>query len=165
MVGPEDPLANGIVDELQNHNIKCFGPTKAGAEIEANKKWSKDFMIRHEIPTARFEAFTDAEKAKTYIRNATYKALVVKASGLAAGKGVIVAKDKEEACLAVDDILGNKKFGSAGDVVVVEELLVGEEVSLLAFVDSNAIKSMMPAQDHKRLKDNDEGPNTGGEFS
>lgn len=121
-------------------------------------------MIRHGIPTARFEAFTDADKAKTYIRNATYKALVVKASGLAAGKGVIVAKDKEEACSAVDEILGDKKFGCAGDVVVVEELLVGEEVSLLAFVDNNTIKAMLPAQDHKRLKNKDEGPNTGGEF-
>lgn len=121
-------------------------------------------MIRHGIPTARFEAFTDSEKAKSYIRNATHKALVVKASGLAAGKGVIVAKDKEEACLAVDEILGDKKFGSAGDIVVVEELLVGEEVSLLAFIDNNSIKSMLPAQDHKRLKDNDEGPNTGGEL-
>lgn len=164
VVGPEDPLANGIVDELQKHNIKCFGPNKAGAEIEANKKWSKDFMIRHGIPTARFEAFTNAEHAKAYIRNATHKALVVKASGLAAGKGVIVAKDKEEACLAVDDILGDKKFGSAGDIVVVEELLEGEEVSLLAFIDNNSIKTMLPAQDHKRLKNNDEGPNTGGEF-
>lgn len=164
VVGPEDPLANGIVDELQKHNIKCFGPNKEGAQIEANKKWSKDFMIRHGIPTAKFEAFTDAEKAKAYIRNSTHKALVVKASGLAAGKGVIVAKDKLEACLAVDEILGDKKFGSAGDVVVIEELLVGEEVSLLAFIDNNSIKSMLPAQDHKRLKNNDEGPNTGGEF-
>lgn len=119
-------------------------------------------MIRHGIPTAKFEAFTESEKAKTHIRTAPYKALVVKASGLAAGKGVIVAKNKEEACAAVDEILGDKKFGSAGDVVVVEELLDGEEVSLLAFIDNNTVKAMLPAQDHKRLKNNDEGPNTGG---
>lgn len=119
-------------------------------------------MIRHNIPTARYESFTDAEKAKSFIRKASYKALVVKASGLAAGKGVIVANNVEEACAAVDEILSDRKFGAAGDVVVIEELLVGEEVSVLAFVDSETVRVLLPAQDHKRLKENDVGPNTGG---
>lgn len=161
-VGPEDPLADGIADVLKASGIKCFGPSKQGAQIEADKAWSKAFMIRHNIPTARYESFTEAEKAKSYIRNAPFKALVVKASGLAAGKGVIVAENIEEACDAVDSILGDRAFGSAGDVVVVEELLSGEEVSVLAFVDSNSVRMLLPAQDHKRLKEDDRGPNTGG---
>jgi phosphoribosylamine--glycine ligase/phosphoribosylglycinamide formyltransferase/phosphoribosylformylglycinamidine cyclo-ligase len=119
-------------------------------------------MVRNNIPTAKYESFTDAEKAKKFIRTAPFPALVVKASGLAAGKGVIVAKDVEEACAAVDEILGDRKFGSAGEVVVVEELLAGEEVSVLAFVDSYSVRVLPPAQDHKRLKENDEGLNTGG---
>lgn len=119
-------------------------------------------MDRHKIPTAKYQSFSDPDKAKSFIRNAPFNALVVKASGLAAGKGVIVAKDKEGACGAVDEILGNRKFGSAGDTVVVEELLTGEEVSVLAFVDSHSVRVLPPAQDHKRLKDNDLGPNTGG---
>lgn len=147
---------------LKESQINCFGPSKEGAQIEADKSWSKSFMIRHEIPTARFESFTDAVKAKEFIRNAPYEALVVKASGLAAGKGVIVAENVEEACEAVDEILGDHKFGTAGDVVVVEEKLSGQEVSVLAFVDSNSVRLLLPAQDHKRLKDNDEGLNTGG---
>lgn len=161
-VGPEDPLADGIADALKEAGVKCFGPSKAGAKIEADKDWSKAFMVRNNIPTAKYESFTDAEKAKKFIKNAPFKALVVKASGLAAGKGVIVAKDVEEACAAVDEILGDKKFGSAGDVVVIEELLSGEEISVLAFVDSHSVRILPPAQDHKRLKENDEGLNTGG---
>lgn len=155
-------MADGIVDVLNDAGIKCFGPSKSGARIEADKDWSKAFMIRHNIPTARYESFTDAEHAKRFIRKASYKALVVKASGLAAGKGVVVANDIDEACAAVDEILGDKKFGAAGDIVVVEELLVGEEVSVLAFVDSSTVRILLPAQDHKRLKENDVGPNTGG---
>lgn len=142
--------------------IKCFGPSKAGARIEADKDWSKFFMIRHDIPTARFQSFQDANDAKNFINSAPYNALVVKASGLAAGKGVIVAQDKEEACAAVDEILGDMKFGKAGETVVIEELLIGEEVSCLAFVDEDTVKMLLPAQDHKRLKNNDEGLNTGG---
>lgn len=161
-VGPEDPLADGIADVLKASGISCFGPSKQGAQIEADKAWSKAFMIRHNIPTAKYESFTDAEKAKSYIINAPFPALVVKASGLAAGKGVIVAANIEEACAAVDEILGDRKFGSAGEVVVVEELLSGEEVSVLAFVDSHTVRMLLPAQDHKRLLENDLGPNTGG---
>jgi phosphoribosylamine--glycine ligase / phosphoribosylglycinamide formyltransferase / phosphoribosylformylglycinamidine cyclo-ligase len=119
-------------------------------------------MIRHNIPTAKYQSFEDPEKAKNFIQDAPFNALVVKASGLAAGKGVIVAKNKSEACAAVDEILGDKKFGKAGEIVVIEELLSGEEVSCLAFVDSNTVRMLLPAQDHKRLKDNDEGLNTGG---
>uniref|UniRef100_A0A182QP91 Trifunctional purine biosynthetic protein adenosine-3 n=1 Tax=Anopheles farauti TaxID=69004 RepID=A0A182QP91_9DIPT len=161
-VGPEDPLADGLADTLQAAGIKCFGPGRRGAQIEADKNWSKDFMHRHGIPTARYASFTDATEAKAFIRSAPYAALVVKASGLAAGKGVIVAETVEEACAAVDDILGEKRFGAAGEVVVVEEKLSGEEVSVLAFVDSRTVRVMLPAQDHKRLQDQDRGPNTGG---
>lgn len=162
VVGPEDPLADGIADALSKRGVLCFGPSKDGARIEADKDWSKAFMVRHNIPTARYESFTDPEKAKRFIRNAPFPALVVKASGLAAGKGVIVAKNNEEACVAVDEILGDRKFGAAGEIVVVEELLTGEEISCLAFVDSHSVRMLLPAQDHKRLKDNDEGLNTGG---
>lgn len=161
IVGPEDPLAQGISDVMKEHKIHCFGPSKAGAMIEADKSWSKDFMIRHKIPTAHYGSFTDAEKAKEFIRS-TRNALVVKASGLAAGKGVIVAETVQEACAAVDEILGDRKFGTAGDVVVIEEKLSGQEVSVLGFVDANSVRILPPAQDHKRLKENDEGLNTGG---
>uniref|UniRef100_A0A8D8B820 phosphoribosylamine--glycine ligase n=1 Tax=Culex pipiens TaxID=7175 RepID=A0A8D8B820_CULPI len=119
-------------------------------------------MHRHGIPTARYSSFIKAEEAKAFINSASYEALVVKASGLAAGKGVIVAENEAQACAAVDEILGDKKFGSAGDVVVVEEKLSGEEVSVLAFVDSKTVRVMLPAQDHKRLQNEDRGPNTGG---
>uniref|UniRef100_T1PHC3 Trifunctional purine biosynthetic protein adenosine-3 n=1 Tax=Musca domestica TaxID=7370 RepID=T1PHC3_MUSDO len=162
VVGPEDPLANGLGDVLQSAGIACFGPGKKGAQIEADKKWAKDFMIRNNIPTARYESFTDCAKAKEFIKTAPYKALVVKAAGLAAGKGVVVAANAEEACQAVDEILGSKKYGSAGETLVIEELLSGEEVSVLAFVDNHGVQAMLPAQDHKRLKEKDEGPNTGG---
>ncbi|XP_072948959.1 trifunctional purine biosynthetic protein adenosine-3 isoform X2 [Epargyreus clarus] len=162
IVGPEDPLANGIVDALTPHGIKCFGPTKAGAEIEANKEWSKKFMNKYQIPTARFQSFTNADAAKEFINSAPYPALVVKASGLAAGKGVVVASNKEEACHAVDEILTDAKYGAAGQTLVVEELLEGDEVSVLAFTDGETVSIMPPAQDHKRIGDGDTGPNTGG---
>ncbi|CAH2048229.1 unnamed protein product, partial [Iphiclides podalirius] len=162
VIGPEDPLANGIVDALQEMGVRCFGPTKAGAEIEANKSWSKKFMVKYQIPTARFQSFTDAAAAKEYINSAPFPALVVKASGLAAGKGVVVAATGEEACRAVDEILTDAKYGAAGRTVVVEELLEGEEVSVLAFTDGETVSVMPPAQDHKRVGDGDTGPNTGG---
>lgn len=162
IVGPEDPLANGLADDLKVEGILCFGPSKNAAVIESNKVFAKSFMERHNIPTARWKAFTDFESAKQHILSAPYPALVIKASGLAAGKGVIVAESKQEAVAAVQSILQEKIFGSAGDVVVVEELLCGEEVSVLCFTDGEIVVMMPPAQDHKRLMDGDKGPNTGG---
>lgn len=162
IVGPEDPLANGIADSLTAANISVFGPQKQAAQIESNKDWAKAFMDRHGIPTARWKSFNDSSAAKEFIKNADFDALVVKASGLAAGKGVVVANNRTEACNAVDDILTDRKYGNAGETVVIEELLQGDEVSLLAFCDGNTFKPMLPAQDHKRIFDNDLGPNTGG---
>jgi phosphoribosylamine--glycine ligase/phosphoribosylglycinamide formyltransferase/phosphoribosylformylglycinamidine cyclo-ligase len=162
IVGPEDPLANGIADALLANNIAVFGPSKNGAQIESDKNWAKAFMDKNDIPTARWQAFNDATQAKNFINNAGFAALVVKASGLAAGKGVVVAANKQQACDAVDEILTQQKFGTAGETVVIEELLEGEEVSVLAFCDGNVVKPMLPAQDHKRILDNDQGPNTGG---
>uniref|UniRef100_A0A3Q2XWE2 Trifunctional purine biosynthetic protein adenosine-3 n=1 Tax=Hippocampus comes TaxID=109280 RepID=A0A3Q2XWE2_HIPCM len=162
VVGPEVPLAAGIVDDLMAAGVRCFGPSAKAAQLEASKSFSKAFMERHGIPTARYGSFTDAEEACNYIRTADFPALVVKASGLAAGKGVIVAQDQEEACRAVMDIMKDRAFGAAGDTVVVEELLEGEEVSCLCFTDGSSVSPMPPAQDHKRLQDGDRGPNTGG---
>lgn len=160
VVGPEDPLANGIADALKAAGIKCFGCSKAAAQIEASKAFSKDFMAKNKIPTARYGNFTDAQKAKDFIAKADFPALVVKASGLAAGKGVIVAANKTEAMEAVDTI--RTSMAKASDVIVVEELLDGNEVSVLAFSDGVNVYCMPPAQDHKRLEDGDKGPNTGG---
>ncbi|XP_058468283.1 trifunctional purine biosynthetic protein adenosine-3 [Solea solea] len=162
VVGPEVPLAAGMVDDLTAAGVPCFGPSAKAAQLEASKSFSKAFMERHGIPTARYGSFTDAKEACNYIRTADFPALVVKASGLAAGKGVIVAKDQDEACQAVMDIMKDKAFGAAGDTVVVEELLEGEEVSCLCFSDGSSVSPMPPAQDHKRLQDGDLGPNTGG---
>ncbi|XP_048507734.1 trifunctional purine biosynthetic protein adenosine-3 isoform X2 [Athalia rosae] len=162
IVGPEDPLANGLGDALKNVGVPCFGPEQQAAQIETDKNWAKLFMDRHKIPTARWKGFTDANEAKNFVNRSEFPALVVKAAGLAAGKGVVVASDKVEACQAIDEILVQKKFGSAGKVVVVEELLVGEEVSVLAFTDGRKVVPLMPAQDHKRIFNGDEGLNTGG---
>ncbi|NWW82095.1 PUR2 protein, partial [Climacteris rufus] len=162
VVGPEVPLAAGIVDDLTAAGIKCFGPTAKAAQLESSKSFSKAFFDRHEIPTARWKAFTDPKAACAFINSANFPALVVKASGLAAGKGVIVASSKEEACKAVTEIMQDKSFGTAGETIVVEELLEGEEISCLCFSDGVTIAPMPPAQDHKRLLDGDEGPNTGG---
>lgn len=133
VVGPEDPLANGIADEFLNAGIICFGPQKNAARIESDKNWAKAFMDRHGVPTARWNSFTNVEAAKEYINGADFPALVVKASGLAAGKGVVVAPTRAAACAAIEEILTTKKFGSAGETVVVEELLEGEEVSVSFF--------------------------------
>ncbi|XP_069744901.1 trifunctional purine biosynthetic protein adenosine-3 isoform X2 [Narcine bancroftii] len=162
VVGPEAPLAAGIVDDLMAAGVRCFGPSAKATQLEASKCFAKDFMDRHGIPTARWKAFTDPEEACSFIQCAEFPALVVKASGLAAGKGVSVAANKEEACKAVQNIMQEKAFGSAGETVVVEELLEGEEVSCLCFSDSITIACMPPSQDHKRLLEGDQGPNTGG---
>uniref|UniRef100_A0A9J8BQ79 Trifunctional purine biosynthetic protein adenosine-3 n=1 Tax=Cyprinus carpio carpio TaxID=630221 RepID=A0A9J8BQ79_CYPCA len=162
VVGPEVPLAAGIVDDLMAAGVLCFGPSAKAAQLEASKSFSKSFMDRHNIPMARWSSFTDPQDACRYIRGAEFPALVVKASGLAAGKGVVVARDKDEACQAVLDIMKDKAFGSAGETVVVEELLEGEEVSCLCFSDGVTVSPMPPVQDHKRLLDGDQGPNTGG---
>nr|XP_021402009.1 trifunctional purine biosynthetic protein adenosine-3 isoform X2 [Lonchura striata domestica] len=162
VVGPEVPLAAGIVDDLTAAGIKCFGPTAKAAQLESSKSFTKAFLDRHEIPTARWKSFTDPKAACAFINSATFPALVVKASGLAAGKGVIVASTKEQACKAVTEIMQDKSFGTAGETVVVEERLEGEEISCLCFSDGVTIAPMPPAQDHKRLMDGDEGPNTGG---
>ncbi|XP_051561302.1 trifunctional purine biosynthetic protein adenosine-3 isoform X1 [Myxocyprinus asiaticus] len=162
VVGPEVPLAAGIVDDLTAAGVACFGPSAKAAQLEASKSFSKSFMDRHGIPTARWSSFTDPNEACRYIRGSEFPALVVKASGLAAGKGVVVAQDKDEACQAVLDMMKDKTFGSAGETVVVEELLEGEEVSCLCFSDGFTVSPMPPAQDHKRLMNDDQGPNTGG---
>ncbi|KAM9201367.1 trifunctional purine biosynthetic protein adenosine-3 [Dugong dugon] len=162
VVGPEAPLAAGIVGNLTSAGVRCFGPTAEAAQLESSKRFAKEFMDRHGIPTAKWRAFTKPEEACSFIMSASFPALVVKASGLAAGKGVIVAKSKEEACRAVQDIMQDKAFGAAGETIVVEELLEGEEVSCLCFTDGRTVALMPPAQDHKRLLEGDVGPNTGG---
>ncbi|VFV27396.1 trifunctional purine biosynthetic [Lynx pardinus] len=161
VVGPEAPLAAGIVGNLTSAGVRCFGPTAEAAQLESSKRFAKEFMDRHGIPTARWRAFTRPEEACSFIMSADFPALVVKASGLAAGKGVIVAKSTEEACRAVQEIM-QKAYGAAGETIVIEELLEGEEVSCLCFTDGRTVAPMPPAQDHKRLLEGDHGPNTGG---
>lgn len=161
VVGPEAPLAAGVVDAFRAAGLKIFGPTQAAAQLESSKEYAKDFMQRHRIPTAAYGSFTDAEKAKAYIREQGAP-IVVKADGLAAGKGVIVAMTEQEALDAVDDMLGGGMFGSAGARVVIEEFLTGEEASFIVMCDGKHVLPMATSQDHKRLKDGDQGPNTGG---
>lgn len=160
-VAPDDPLALGMVDALQAAGIRAFGPTKAAAEIEWSKAYSKWLMEKYDIPTAGFEVFEDAEQAIGYLKTTKYPT-VVKADGLALGKGVLICEDFEQAQQAVQDIMLDKKFGTAGARVVVEEFMTGPEVSVLAFCDGKTILPMVCAQDHKRAYDNDEGLNTGG---
>ena len=161
VVGPEVPLANGIVDIFAAKGLKIFGPTQKAAQIEGSKAFAKYLMEKYKIPTAGFAVFTDAEAAKKYILEQGAP-VVVKADGLAAGKGVVVAMTVEEALAAVDMIMCDNAFGQAGSQVVIEEFLVGEEASILTFTDGKTIVPMVAAQDHKRVYDNDEGPNTGG---
>jgi phosphoribosylamine--glycine ligase len=160
-VGPEVPLTLGLVDALENENIKAFGPRKNAAIIEGSKAFSKNLMKKYNIPTAKYEVFTDANLAKEYIKKEGAP-IVIKADGLAAGKGVVVAMTQGEALSAIDSVMLDKTFGAAGSSVVVEEFMEGEEASLLAFTDGETILPMIPSQDHKRVFDNDEGPNTGG---
>jgi len=162
--GPEAPLVAGIVDYFHQHggaHIKAFGPCEAAARMEGSKTFSKDFMKRHSIPTAAYENFNSYEAAKAYLDSITHN-VVIKASGLAAGKGVIIPQTKDEAHAALRDIMLSREFGNAGDEVVIEEFLEGDELSILSFSDGRTIKSLPPAQDHKRIFDNDQGPNTGG---
>lgn len=160
-VAPEDPLAGGLVDVLKAEGFRVFGPEKKAAILEGSKAFSKDLMKKYHIPTAAYENFKDPEAALKYLETAKMP-IVLKADGLALGKGVLICNTLEEARAGVREIMQDKHFGSAGDVLVVEEFLTGREVSVLAFVDGRTVKTMTSAQDHKRAWDDDQGPNTGG---
>ena len=162
IIGPDDPLVGGIVDSFEAAGLRVFGPRKNAAIIEGSKAFSKDLMKKYSIPTASYETFTYADKALEYIHKKNTYPIVLKASGLALGKGVLICGNREEADEGVRTIMEDKKFGVAGNTMVVEECLVGRELSILSFVDGKTIKIMSSAQDHKRAYDNDEGPNTGG---
>lgn len=161
VVGPDNYLAEGIVDKLNELNIPVFGPTKAASEIEWSKAFAKEFMKREGIPTARYEIFTDIDKAKEYVKAESFP-IVIKASGLALGKGVIIANNFEEAESSLDEIMENKIFGEAGDEVIIEEYLNGIEISTHAFCDGDNVIMFPSSQDHKRIFEDDKGPNTGG---
>jgi phosphoribosylamine--glycine ligase len=161
MVGPEDPLANGIVDKFQKAGLSIFGPNQNAAEIESSKAFAKELMKKYKIPTAKFETFSNVDKALSYLHEHGAP-IVVKADGLAAGKGVIPCLDVKTAENAIRSIMTDKQFGEAGNKIVLEEYLEGEEVSVLAFTDGENILPLVPSQDHKRVFNNDEGPNTGG---
>lgn len=161
VVGPEMPLTSGIVDEFEKRGLKIFGPRKAAAEIEGSKAFAKEFMRKYHIPTAPFQIFTDSAEAISFVKSSTLP-LVIKASGLAAGKGAIVVHTLDEAIDAIDKIMVNKIFGNAGDKVVVETFLEGQELSVMAFSDGKNVEVMLPSQDHKQIGEGDTGPNTGG---
>lgn len=161
IVGPEAPLSQGVVDAFRAHGLKIFGPTKAAAQLESSKDFAKAFMVRHNIPTAKYETFSDAQKAHAYV-DAHGAPIVIKADGLAAGKGVVVAMTLDEAHAAIDAMLSDNKLGNAGARVVIEEFLTGEEASFMVMVDGKNILPLATSQDHKRLLDADQGPNTGG---
>jgi len=161
IVGPEEALANGIVNYFMQEKLRIFGPTKWAARLESDKANTKRFLKHNNIPTADFEIFTRANKAKNYLKQTNYPC-VIKASGLAAGKGVSICNSLEEAARSIDDIMIQKKFGSAGNVVVIEEFLEGSEFSILALTDGKEIRTLPSAQDYKQAYNNDLGPNTGG---
>jgi len=161
IVGPEVPLVAGVVDYFRSQNLLCFGPTKGAAQLEGSKAFTKDFLARHKIPTADYQNFTDVEPALTYLKEKGAP-IVIKADGLAAGKGVIVAETLQQAEDAVRDMLSGNAFGDAGCRVVIEEFLDGEEASFIVMVDGKNILPMATSQDHKRVGDGDTGPNTGG---
>jgi phosphoribosylamine--glycine ligase len=161
VVGPEAPLAAGVVDLFRERGLRIFGPTKAAAQLESSKAFAKSFLVRHGIPTAGYESFTDARAAHAYV-DARGAPIVVKADGLAAGKGVVVAATAAEAHAAIDRILVDRTMGEAGTKLVIEEFLDGEEASFIVLVDGERSLSLATSQDHKRLGDGDEGPNTGG---
>jgi phosphoribosylamine--glycine ligase len=161
VVGPEAPLAAGIADKLKAVRIACFGPSAAAAELESSKAFTKDFCRRHAIPTADYKIFTDLIRAKAYL-GSREPPFVIKADGLAAGKGVVIAATRSEADAAIDEALFYKKFGSAGETIVIEDFLPGEEASFFALSDGKTALPLIAAQDHKRAYDGDKGPNTGG---
>ncbi len=161
VIGMDDPLVGGVVDAFEAEGLKVFGPRKNAAILEGSKAFSKDLMKKYNIPTAAYETFTSPEEALRYLETADFP-IVLKADGLALGKGVLICNTKEEAQEGVKTLMLDKQFGSAGDKIVIEEFMVGREVSVLSFVDGNTIKIMSSAQDHKRAKDGDEGLNTGG---
>lgn len=161
VVGPELPLTLGIVDAFQDAGLACFGPNKAAAKLEGSKAFSKELMKKYGIPTAAFDTFTDVDKAKAFVDEIGVPC-VVKADGLAAGKGVIICMTREEADKAIEDMLTDHAFGDASATIVIEEYMVGPEVSVLAFADGKSVLPMVSAQDHKRIFDGDKGPNTGG---
>jgi phosphoribosylamine--glycine ligase len=161
IVGPEAPLVNGVVDAGRAAGLKIWGPTQYAAQLEGSKAFAKHFLKRHNIPTAFYDVFTDVDAAKAYVEK-NGAPIVIKADGLAAGKGVIVAMTNEEAFEAIDDMLAGNKFGDAGSRVVVEQFLAGEEASFICMIDGNNILPMATSQDHKRIFEQDQGPNTGG---
>ena len=161
VIGMDDPLVGGIVDVFEKEGLRVFGPRKTAAILEGSKAFSKDLMKKYHIPTAAYETFTDPEKALEYLETAKMP-IVLKADGLALGKGVLICQTLEEAKEGVKTLMMDKKFGSAGDEIVIEEFMTGREVSVLSFVDGNIVKIMSSAQDHKRAKDGDQGLNTGG---
>lgn len=162
IVGPEDPLVLGIVDTFESNGLKIVGPSAAAAQLEGSKEWSKDKMIKYGIPTASFSSFSNYSEACAYIKKKNTYPIVIKADGLAAGKGVTVATNEAMALDAIKDCLLDKKFHSAGASVVIEDFLKGEEASIFAFTDGETVIPMVPAQDHKAIFDGDKGPNTGG---
>lgn len=161
IVGPEAPLARGVVDQFRAAGLAIFGPTQAAAQLESSKAFAKDFLARHQIPTANYGTFSDIADAKAYII-AQGTPIVIKADGLAAGKGVIIAQNEAEAFAAIEDMLSGNKFGDAGSRVVIEEFLVGEEASFIVMVDGTTALAFASSQDHKARDDGDKGPNTGG---
>ncbi|ALZ78046.1 phosphoribosylamine--glycine ligase [Rheinheimera sp. F8] len=161
IVGPEAPLARGVVDAFRADGLKIFGPTKGAAQLESSKAFAKDFLARHQIPTANYQTFTDISDAKAFVVEMGTP-IVIKADGLAAGKGVIIAQTEAEAFAAIEDMLAGNKFGSAGSRVVVEEFLIGEEASFIVMVDGQHALAFASSQDHKARDDADQGPNTGG---
>ena len=161
IIGMDDPLVAGIVDVFEEKGLRVFGPRKNAAIIEGSKVFSKDLMKKYNIPTAAYETFDNPDDAAAYLETCSYP-IVLKADGLALGKGVLICKDKEEALKGVKTIMQDKQFGDAGNHMVIEEFLTGREVSVLCYCDGTTIKPMTSAQDHKRAKDNDEGLNTGG---
>lgn len=161
IVGPEAPLVNGVVNACREAGLKIWGPTQYAAQLEGSKAFAKDFLKKHQIPTAFYDVFTEVDAAKAYVTQHGAP-IVIKADGLAAGKGVIVAMTNEEAFAAIDDMLAGNKFGDAGSRVVIEEFLAGEEASFICMIDGQNILPMATSQDHKRIFESDQGPNTGG---